>query len=186
MDCSPPGSFVHGILQARIQEWVAFPFSRVFSNPGIEPSSPTLQADSWPAEPQGKPKKSGVGSLSLLQQTFPNQELNRDPAGQADSLPTELWGKPHIIIRAIKRFKVWTGHLYVKSLLFPECILFTKVQAELGKTEMCCSGYVLWQEEEVLANQLRTQSNLILLIVPFYGEHPCSAGMTNSRNRADF
>ena len=28
MDCSPPGSFVHGILQARIQEWVAIPFSR--------------------------------------------------------------------------------------------------------------------------------------------------------------
>ena len=28
MDCSPPGSFVHGILQARILEWVAIPFSR--------------------------------------------------------------------------------------------------------------------------------------------------------------
>ena len=27
-DCSPPGSSVHGILQARILEWVAFPFSR--------------------------------------------------------------------------------------------------------------------------------------------------------------
>ena len=29
MDCSPPGSSVHGILQARILEWVAVPFSRV-------------------------------------------------------------------------------------------------------------------------------------------------------------
>ena len=28
MDCSPPGSSVHGILQARILEWVAIPFSR--------------------------------------------------------------------------------------------------------------------------------------------------------------
>ena len=28
MDCGPPGSSVHGILQARIQEWVAIPFSR--------------------------------------------------------------------------------------------------------------------------------------------------------------
>ena len=28
MDCSPPGSFLHGILQARILEWVAIPFSR--------------------------------------------------------------------------------------------------------------------------------------------------------------
>ena len=46
---------VHGILQARILEWIAFPFSRGSSNPGIEPRSPTLQADSLPAELSGKP-----------------------------------------------------------------------------------------------------------------------------------
>ena len=33
MDCSPPGSSLHGILQARILEWVAFPFSRESSQP---------------------------------------------------------------------------------------------------------------------------------------------------------
>jgi len=44
------------ILQARILEWVAFPFSRNLPNPGIEPRSPTLQADSLPAEPQGSPR----------------------------------------------------------------------------------------------------------------------------------
>ena len=33
MDCSPPGSFVHGILQARILEWVAISFSRVSAWP---------------------------------------------------------------------------------------------------------------------------------------------------------
>ena len=33
MDYSPPGSSVHGILQARILEWVAFPFSRGYSQP---------------------------------------------------------------------------------------------------------------------------------------------------------
>jgi len=33
MDCSPPGSSVHGILQARILEWVAIPFSRASSQP---------------------------------------------------------------------------------------------------------------------------------------------------------
>ena len=47
---------VHGILQARILEWVTFPFSRGYiPNPGIKLRSPTLQADSLPAEPQGKP-----------------------------------------------------------------------------------------------------------------------------------
>ena len=66
-----------GLLQARILEWVAFPFSRGSSQPGIEPRSPALQADSLCAEPQGKPKNTGVGSLSLLQQIFLTQELNQ-------------------------------------------------------------------------------------------------------------
>ena len=47
---------VHGILQPRILEWIAFPFSRGSSNPGIKPTSLTLQADSLPAEPQGNPR----------------------------------------------------------------------------------------------------------------------------------
>ena len=39
MDCSPPGSSVHGILQARIPEWVAMPSSMDLPDPGIEPAS---------------------------------------------------------------------------------------------------------------------------------------------------
>ena len=50
VDHSPPGSSVHGILQARILEWVAVPFSSRFSHPGIKPGSPALQADSLPSE----------------------------------------------------------------------------------------------------------------------------------------
>ena len=46
MDCSPPGSSVHGISQARILEWVAISFSGDLSNLGVEPESPALQADS--------------------------------------------------------------------------------------------------------------------------------------------
>ena len=70
---------VHGILQARILEWVAqFPSSVDLPNPGIEPRSPALQLDSLPAEPQEKPKNTEVGSLSLLQWTFPTQESNWD------------------------------------------------------------------------------------------------------------
>ena len=55
MDCSLPGSSVHGVLQARILEWAAISFSRGTSQPRIEPGSPTLQADSLPSEPPGKP-----------------------------------------------------------------------------------------------------------------------------------
>ena len=47
--------YIHGILQARTLEWVAFPFSKGSSNPGIEPRSPALQADLLTAEPEGKP-----------------------------------------------------------------------------------------------------------------------------------
>ena len=90
MNCSLPGSSVHGIFQARVLEWGAMAFSEsslVMSNsllppwtiqfmefsrpeywsgwpfpspgdlpnPGTEPRSPSLQVDSLPAEPQGKP-----------------------------------------------------------------------------------------------------------------------------------
>ena len=40
LDCSPPGSSVYGILQARILEWVAISISRGSSNPEMEPESP--------------------------------------------------------------------------------------------------------------------------------------------------
>ena len=43
---------------------------------GIKPRSPALQADSLPAEPQVKPKNTGVGGVSVLQQIFPTQEWN--------------------------------------------------------------------------------------------------------------
>ena len=58
MDCSLPGSSVHRILQARILERVAIPFSRESSDPGIKPGSPALQEDSSPSEPPGKPNTS--------------------------------------------------------------------------------------------------------------------------------
>ena len=52
--CNPMDYTVHGILQTRILERVAFPFSKGSSNPGIEPRSLTLQADSLPTVPQMK------------------------------------------------------------------------------------------------------------------------------------
>ena len=74
-------------------------FSRQdLSNPRIEPRYPTLQADSLPAEPQEKPKNTGVGSLSLLQGLFHTGIEPGSPALQADSLPTELSGKPFQIL----------------------------------------------------------------------------------------
>ena len=65
MDCSPPGSSVHGLLQARTLEWFAMPSSRGSSNPEMEPWSPALQAGSFPSEPPGKPTLPVSRSLIL-------------------------------------------------------------------------------------------------------------------------
>ena len=55
--CDPMDYTFHGILQARILEWVPFPSPGDLPNPDIEPRSPTLQADFLPAEPQGKSRR---------------------------------------------------------------------------------------------------------------------------------
>ena len=57
MDYSLPGSSVHGILKARILEWIAIYFSRDLPNPGIKPGSPELHADSLPTELWKKPRQ---------------------------------------------------------------------------------------------------------------------------------
>ena len=54
MDCSPPGSSVHGIFQAGIWSGLPFPSPGDLSDPGLKPGSPALQADSFPSEPPGK------------------------------------------------------------------------------------------------------------------------------------
>ena len=76
--CDPKDCIVHGVaLQARPRRIQ------------VKPSSPELQADSLSAEPQGKPKKTGLGSLS----SWPRNQTG-SVALQADSLPAELSGKP--------------------------------------------------------------------------------------------
>ena len=52
MDCSPPGSFIHGILQARILEWVAMPFSRGSSRPRDWTQVSCIAGNSLISEPQ--------------------------------------------------------------------------------------------------------------------------------------
>ena len=63
---------------SRQEYWSGLPCTPLgdLPNPGIEPRSPALQEDSFLSEPPGKPKNTGVGSLSLLQGIFPKQESN--------------------------------------------------------------------------------------------------------------
>ena len=75
--CNPMDYTDHGVLQVRILEWVAFLFSRGSSQTRDQTQISCIAGDSLPAEPQGKPKNIGVGSLSLLQQIFSTQESNQ-------------------------------------------------------------------------------------------------------------
>ena len=66
MDCSLPGTSVHGISQARILEWVAISFSRRSSWPGIKPTSPALQVYSLSLSHLGSPCKSSTSELRIM------------------------------------------------------------------------------------------------------------------------
>ena len=119
-----PWSIVHqaplcmGIFQARVLEWGACPPSRDLPNLGIESRSPTLQADSFPCEPPGKPKNTGVGSLSLLQGIFPTQGSNQ--------------GLPHY--RQILYQLSHQGSPWASLVIFQHCTL---LQSKLNT----CMGY---------------------------------------------
>ena len=75
--CGPMDYIVHGILQARILEWVAFPFSSRSSLPRNRTQCSCIAGIFFTSWATKKPKNTGVGSLSLLQQILPTQESNR-------------------------------------------------------------------------------------------------------------
>ena len=80
MDCSPPGSSVHGILQARILEWVAVPPPRNCPNPGIQPTSPASQAVSLPLSHRGSCAKDQFSSVAQSRPTLCDP-MNRSTPG---------------------------------------------------------------------------------------------------------
>ena len=85
---------------SRLEYWSRWPFPSPgdLSNQGIEPRSPSLRADSLSADPQGKLKNPGVGSLSLLQQIFPTQELSWSLLHGRQILYQLIYeGSPHVM-----------------------------------------------------------------------------------------
>ena len=86
------------MVLSRSEYWSGQPFPSPgdIPNPGIEPRSLALQPDSLPAEPQGKPKNTGVGRLPISSPgDLPNPGIELGSHEfQANSLPTELSGKP--------------------------------------------------------------------------------------------
>ena len=117
MDCSPPGSSVHGILQARILEWVAMPSSREEGFPGGSDGKASACNVGDPALIPGLGRSSGEGNpfsynpykaivhgVAKSRTRLPPGDLPDpgiktkfpvSPELQVDSLPTEPPEKPH-------------------------------------------------------------------------------------------
>ena len=77
MDCSLPGSSVHGVSPGKNTGLGCHALLQGIFHPGIKPRFPTLQMDSLLPEPPKKPMNTGVCSLSLLQGIFQTQESNQ-------------------------------------------------------------------------------------------------------------
>ena len=116
MGCSPPGSSVHEILQARVLEWVAIHFSRGSSWP-IGPGFPALQSDSLPSE-----HWKVTGPASAATYSFPVLRSSASPLGYS------LWGSaicglaasPPLSLEIIKMLTVTiviNSHHEIKHLL---------------------------------------------------------------------
>ena len=75
--CDPMDYRVHGILQARVPEWVAVPFSGRSSQPRDWTQVSDIAPVFFTVWASREAMNTGVGSLSLLQGIFPTQELNR-------------------------------------------------------------------------------------------------------------
>ena len=89
MDCSPPGSSVHGILQARILEWVAIPFSRGSSQPRDRTHVSCIAGRFFTAEPPGKTHITELLLLLLLSR-FSHVRLCATPETAAHQAPLSL------------------------------------------------------------------------------------------------
>ena len=100
MDCSPPGSSVLGISQARVLDWVAMPSFRGLPNPGMERTSLT-QAGSLPLAPPGEPLRYMCGQ----RRTLPCVDLGNQ--GQSNShSDNHVWTTPNPPLRRLGETKV--------------------------------------------------------------------------------
>ena len=105
MDCSPPGSSVHGILKARILEWLPFPSPGDLPNPRIEPWSPHCRQILYWQSHKGSPNLLSVQfSCSVVSnslwprglQHFRLPSSSPTPGACLNSCPSSRWCHPTI------------------------------------------------------------------------------------------
>ena len=144
---SLPGSFVYGILQARILGWVAVPFSRRPSQPREWTHVSCIAGRFFTIWATREAQKSWTGEPIPSPVDLPNPVIEMgSPALQADSLPAELPGKPKearivLLFSSLMRYDLGSLFIYlfvirissVKRCLF-RCLTFSSIKLMFS----CC------------------------------------------------
>ena len=122
MDCSPRGITVLGDSPGQN----TCPPPGDLPNLGIEPRPPTLQMNSLPSEPPGKPKNTGAGSLSLLQGSFLIQELNQGVMHCRQILyQLNYQGSPEYVLCVVRLLLLFfNGSIFYHLIYFWLCWVF--------------------------------------------------------------
>ena len=110
--------------QARILEWVAMPSSRGSSRPRDWIQVSHITGRFLLSEPPGKPMNTAVGSLSLLQGIFLNQESNWVLLHCRWILYPKLLGKPVYVLKPLNCI-LWVGNVYGMWITLSEVVLKT-------------------------------------------------------------
>ena len=138
--CDPMDYIVCGILQARILDWVAFPFSRGSSQPRDQTQISRIAGRFFTSWATGKPKNTGVGSLSILQGIFPTQESNRGLLlFRGILLTAEPPGKPSYQGRLMQ-----SAHLFCPAFPRPS-ICPVDVRRDIRNTRIHHNGANPWE-----------------------------------------
>ena len=106
--CDPIDYTVHRILQSRILQWGAFPFSRGSSQSRDQTQVSCIEGWFFTSWPQGKPKNTGVGSLSLLQGIFPTQQ-------SIPGLPHCRWILYQLLHKGSPRILEWVAYPFIRG-----------------------------------------------------------------------
>ena len=158
MDCSPPGSSVHGIFQEEYQSGLPCPPPGDLPTPGIDSRSPALQADSLSSESPGKHKNTGMGSLSLLQGIFPIQESNQGFLHCGCILyQLSYQGSPQTTLERII-------HNTQNMITIRRCVRYTHTQRNIKKIP-CYLPFATWVDlESVMLSEVSYKCHMISLV----------------------
>ena len=175
MDCSLPGSSIHGILQARILEWVTTSFSRDLPDPGIKPGSPALQADALPSEP---PEKRYTDDTTLMAESKELKNLLMRVKEESERASLKLHIKKTKIMALCpntswqiegENLEVMTDFLFLGSKITADgdCSHEIRRRLFLGRKAMTNLDSVLKSRDIILPTKVHTVKTMVFPVVTY-------------------